>query len=121
MDYVRIYADENGVSHFEDVAASVVEQRVAEGVPPLLLTGPFPVSSFTIAEQPPGNPAWDPHVAPRRQWVSAVRGRVAITVSDGERREFDPGELVFVEDLTGDGHTSTPLTADFAFLILPIA
>jgi hypothetical protein len=49
-----------------------------------------------------------------------VRGRGAIAVSDGERREFGPGIPILVEDTTGVGHTSTPLTDDFAFVMLPV-
>jgi hypothetical protein len=119
MEYVRVYADEDGESHFEDVRPEVTEQQIADGVPPLLITGPFAVSALTFVEQKPG-PSWERHVAPRRQWVMCVRGRAAIAVSDGERREFGPGIPILVEDTTGVGHTSTPLTDDFAFVMLPV-
>jgi hypothetical protein len=72
VDYVRIYAGDDGVSHFEDVHAEVSAQVVADGVPPLLVTGPFPVSALLFVEQRPGGPDWEPHVAPRRQWVICV-------------------------------------------------
>jgi hypothetical protein len=52
--------------------------------------------------------------------VICLRGRGAITVSEGERREFGPGEPILVEDVTGDGHTSTPLTDDLAFVMIPV-
>jgi hypothetical protein len=42
MEYVRVYADEDGESHFEDVRPEVTEQQIADGVPPLLITGPSP-------------------------------------------------------------------------------
>jgi hypothetical protein len=121
VDYVRIYAGDDGVSHFEDVDAEVSAQVVADGVPPLLVTGPFPVSALQFVEQRPGGPDWEPHVAPRRQWVICVRGRAEITVSDGERRRFEPGASILVEDVTGEGHVSTPLTDDLAFVMLPVA
>jgi hypothetical protein len=120
MEYVRVYADEDGESHFEDVRPEVTEQQIADGVPPLLITGPFAVSALTFVEQKPGGPSWERHVAPRRQWVMCVRGRGALAVSDGERREFGPGVPILVEDTTGVGHTSTPLTDDFAFVMLPV-
>jgi hypothetical protein len=44
-----------------------------------------------------------------------------LTVSDGERREFSGGASILVEDVAGDGHVSTPLTDDLAFVMLPVA
>ena len=85
MRYVRIWTDEAGATHFEDVEPPWAEQVVAEGVPPVLVTGPFPVSSLIVVEPRPGGPDWEPHVAPRRQWIVVSRGRGAIQVTDGER------------------------------------
>jgi len=120
MRYVRIYTEDGGGSAFEDVDAAMSERHVVDGVPPLLVSDPLPVSALIFVEQRPGDPDWEPHVAPRRQWVMALRGQVAITVSTGERREFSPGEPILLEDTEGEGHVSTPLTEDFAFVMLPI-
>jgi len=84
------------------------------------LAGPFPVSGVTFVEQPPGTPDWEPHVAPRRQWVIVLRGRAEVTVSTGERREFGPGDVLLFEDTEGEGHVSTPLTEDLAFAMIAI-
>ena len=62
---------------------------------------------------------WERHVAPRRQWVILLRGRIAVEVSDGERREFGPGSIVLAEDTEGRGHISTPLTDDVMFVMIP--
>lgn len=35
-----------------------------------------------------------------------LRGRCSIEVSGGETREFGPGEIVLLEDTTGQGHTT---------------
>jgi hypothetical protein len=86
----------------------------------VVVTGPFPATAVAFVEQKPGGPEWEPHVAPRRQWVISLRGRGAITVSEGERREFGPGAPILVEDVTGGGHTSTPLTDDLAFVMIPV-
>jgi hypothetical protein len=53
------------------------------------------------------------------RWVILLRGRGSITVSSGEVREFGPGDVFLVEDTTGEGHLSTPLTEDFAFVMIP--
>lgn len=78
------------------------------------------MSAMIFVEQPPGTSDWQPHVSPRRQGVMALRGRVAITVSTGERREFYPGEPILLEDTEGKGHVSIPLTHDPTFVMIPI-
>jgi EutQ-like cupin domain len=119
MRYVRVLVDGDGRSGFVDEEVAGDATVLVDGVPPLLVSGPFPVRGFTFVEQPPATPAWDPHVAPRRQWVVVLRGRSEVTVSTGERREFGPGDVVLFEDTTGEGHVSTPLTEDLALMMIP--
>jgi quercetin dioxygenase-like cupin family protein len=120
MRYVRIFADEDGKSAFEDVEVDGTPTVTVEGVPPLLVSGPFPASSMLVVEQPAGGtPEWQPHVAPRKQWLVVLSGRAVVTVSDGERREFGPGSLLSFEDTEGEGHMSTPLTDDLSFAMFP--
>jgi quercetin dioxygenase-like cupin family protein len=117
--YVRIHADERGGSRFSDVEHEGTPTHVVDGVPPLLISGPFGATGAIFAEQPADAPDWTAHVAPRRQWIIVLQGRVSVTVSDGESREFGPGGLLFVEDTEGEGHVSKPLTPDFAFVMIP--
>jgi quercetin dioxygenase-like cupin family protein len=120
MRYVRIFADEHGRSAFEDVEVEGTPAVTVEGVPPLLVSGPFPASGMLVVEQPAGGtPEWEPHVAPREQWLVVLSGRAAVTVSNGERREFGPGALLSFEDTEGEGHLSTPLTEDLSYAMFP--
>jgi hypothetical protein len=120
MRYVRVFADENGKSGFEDVEVQGTPTVTVEGVPPLLVSGPFPASGMLVVEQPAGGtPKWELHVAPRKQWLVVLTGRAAVTVSNGERREFGPGALLSFEDTEGEGHMSTPLTDDLSFAMFP--
>lgn len=121
MHYVRIYADNDGRSAFEDVAVEGTPTAVVKGLPPLLVSGPFPVSDIIFVEQPSDDPDWESHVAPRRQWIVCLQGRVSVTVSSGDQREFGPGGVLLVEDTEGEGHISTPLTADLTFAMIPVA
>jgi hypothetical protein len=121
MQYARIYSTDGGGSAFEDLDAAMTERRIVDDMPPVLVSAPFPANSLVFVERTPEMPDWESHVAPRRQWVIAVRGRVAITVSTGERREFGPGEPILVEDTEGEGHVTTPLTDDVAFVMIPVA
>jgi hypothetical protein len=120
MRYVRLFAEESGASRFEDVSVEGSPRHVVAGVPPLLLSGPFPVSEVVFVEQPSDAPDWEARVAPRRQWIIILCGRGAITTTDGERREFGPGDVILAEDTTGRGRVSTPLTADLSFAMIPL-
>jgi hypothetical protein len=121
LHYVRIYALGDGASKFEDVEVEGDPRHVVDGVPPLLLSGPYNVTNLVFVEQPANAADWEAHVAPRRQWLIVMVGRVAVTVSDGERREFGPGDVLFADDIRGEGHVSTPLTPDFKFAMIPAA
>ena len=119
MEYVRVYADDEGRSHFEDVTVEGELREIVAGVPPVLVSAPQPAAGLVFVEQPTDAADWEQHVAPRRQWVVLLRGRAAIQVSDGERRDFEAGAIVLAEDTEGEGHVSTPLTDDLLFVMIP--
>jgi uncharacterized cupin superfamily protein len=48
----------------------------------------------------------DWHNAPRRQFVITLEGQVDIMASDGTKRRFGPGDIMFADDTTGRGHIS---------------
>ncbi len=80
MKIIRLYADEKGESHFEDVEvkfeAPTKSGRVSERLP----------ATGIIFRQVPG-----------------------LTASDGETRRVKAGEVVLVEDTSGKGHLSKTL------------
>lgn len=119
MRYVRIFADPDGASQLEDVEVAAEFRTVAENVPPVLVSALFPAAGLMFIHQPTNAADWGHHIAPRRQWLILLRGRMAVTVSTGERREFDPGAVLLADDTEGDGHLSTPLSDDVQFLALP--
>ena len=121
MRYLRVYAENDGASRFEDVELEGTLTRIVDGVPPLLVSGPFACNGIMFVEQPKEASDWAAHVAPRKQWLIGISGRVAITTSDGQCREVGPGDVILAEDTTGRGHLSTPLTADVRFAMIPVA
>ena len=121
MRYLRIYAEDGGASRFEDVELEGTMTHIVNGVPPLLVSGPFGCSEITFVEQPKDASDWEAHVAPRKQWITVISGRAAITTTDGKCREVGPGDIVLVEDTAGRGHLTTPLTTDFRFAMIPNA
>ena len=121
MRYLRIYAEDGGASRFEDVELEGTVTHIVNGVPPLLVSGPFGCSEIMFVEQPKDASDWEAHVAPRKQWIIVISGRAAITTTDGKCREVGPGEFILVEDTAGRGHLTTPLTVDFRFAMIPVA
>jgi hypothetical protein len=102
--YTRIVCTDGGGSGFEDAELQLTEQRVADGVPPMLVAGLSSAAGAAFLRSAAFDS--DPHPAPREQWVVMVRGAIEVEVSDGTRRRFEPGDLVFVADTAGRGHTT---------------
>lgn len=105
LKYTRVYADEEGESHFEDVEVGMSEVVFAPPAPPLRLSEFMESSRFSFLSAQPG---WfgDWHPAPSRQFMLHLQGEVEAEVSDGEIRRFGPGSATLVEDTSGKGHRS---------------
>jgi quercetin dioxygenase-like cupin family protein len=105
MKYARIYADEAGESHFEDVPVELSPVDYAPPAPSVNLSVPQAATALVFMSAPPG---WDGdwHPTPRRQIVFYLAGEVEVEASDGERRRFGPGGATLGEDTTGKGHRS---------------
>jgi hypothetical protein len=103
LHYVRIYADQEGETHFEEVTLEVQARPSSDSSDPGELASPIPVQAAifrrVVGDQPP-----EPHVAPHRQFVIHLAGETEIEVSDGEVRRFGAGAVVLAEDVTGKGH-----------------
>jgi hypothetical protein len=70
---------------------------------------PIPVTSMTASvyngSGTSSNPDW--HTAPRKQFAINMTGELEVELSDGSRRLIG-SDLVFLEDLTGQGHVTRP-------------
>jgi hypothetical protein len=105
ITYSRIYADEAGESHIEDLDIAFAPADFAPPAPPLNLSSFVSVSRFGYLSAPAG---WcgDWHPAPCRQYLVYLAGVVEVETSDGTVRRFGPGSVTLVEDTTGKGHRS---------------
>ena len=103
--YPRLYADEHGESHFEDVEIDLVSTEYAPPAPPLDLSSFTPATQFGFMQAPAG---WssDWHPSSSRNLFFVISGEWEITASDGETRRFGVGSVLLAEDTTGKGHTS---------------
>ena len=119
MNCTRIYSDEHGESHFEDVPQEMVTERYAGAE--WLISQPLPARDVRFRRVTTEFPD-EPHVAPGRRRVVQLTGEVEVEVSDGETRRFGPGSVVLVEDTTGKGHRTRPIgdtVRDTLFIALP--
>jgi hypothetical protein len=96
----RLYADDTGESHFEDVEVPYTEATSAGR-----LSTRLPATGIIFREVPPDYDL-DWHPAPRRQYIINLDAGVEITASDGETRRIGAGEVLLVEDTWGKGHLS---------------
>jgi hypothetical protein len=97
MKLTRIYAGDDGQSHFEDLEMPMDEsQRRATSDSIMATTAAFGVSAAL--------PAQDWHHAPRRQLVAVLSGALEIRCGDGSTRRFNAGDVFMADDLAGQGH-----------------
>ena len=111
MKYTRIFADEEGETHFKDVEIQLESVDYAPPAPPFNLSSFNPAIQYAFAVAPPG---WfgDWHPTPNRQFIFYLSGEVEVQVSDGEVRRFKAGSIVLVEDTTGKGHMSRVVSSE---------
>ena len=102
----RIYSDENGDSHFEDI---FIPMNNAGDIG--ALSESQPVKGIIFREVEPGYD-YDFHNAPQKQYIILLDGSVEIETSLGEIRKFNAGEILLVEDTTGKGHRTRNLNAE---------
>jgi hypothetical protein len=103
MKIHRLYADERGETHFQDVEIQFTESTNAGR-----MSARLPATGIIFRQVPPDYDL-DWHPAPRRQYIINLDGGVQITASDGEVRRIGAGEVLLVEDTRGKGHLSKAL------------
>jgi len=98
MMFVRIYAGDDGQSHFEELDAG-------EGA---TLFSQIQRATSILFRNHQLSHLFEWHRAPRRQYVITLSGSVDIRIGDGTVKTFGPGEVLLAEDLAGQGHTAVP-------------
>jgi quercetin dioxygenase-like cupin family protein len=114
----RIVADGAGGTWFDDADVTLELGDFAPPAPPMLRSIPEPATAVRFVGAEAG---WDspPHPAPARQYVVMLRGSVRATVTDGTTRTFEPGDVVLLEDVHGEGHrTFVPGPDDWLAMVV---
>lgn len=102
LHYTKLVTTDDGGSRFEDVEIPLTERPVSPGVPPMLVGSMSATATVVFLRTNEFDS--EPHPAPREQWVVMLRGAVEVEATDGARRRFEPGDFLFVADVTGRGH-----------------
>lgn len=103
MKITRIFSDEKGESHFEDLEIPLIDQGEIG-----FLSENFEVKKLQFRKVS-ADYDYDFHHAPQRQFIVLLDGGVEIQTSLGELRKFQTGEILLVEDTTGKGHKTKNL------------
>lgn len=103
MKITRIFSDENGESHFEDIEIPLINQGeigfLSEGINVKKIQFRKVSADYD----------YDFHHAPQKQYIVLLDGGVEIETSLGEIRQFQTGEILLVEDISGKGHKTKNL------------
>jgi hypothetical protein len=103
LTYTRIFADESGMSHFEELPLELDHMDSTASVPAIEIAAPIAVSLARFSVMPPGFVA-DWHPAPRVQYSLHLSGELEVETGDGQVRRLGPGSIVRLEDVCGQGH-----------------
>jgi len=117
--YVRLYSDEAGESHFEDLEVPLVPLDFAPPAAPLNIAQFLPATQSLWVGAPLGWAGEEPHPSPLCQIFCFVQGNFEVTASDGDVRSFPVGSVLLLEDTTGKGH-STRVTSEEDGLIFAV-
>lgn len=114
---VRIYTGPDNRSHFEDMKVDM--NAVMMSARSSQRSALIPLKNFLFRENPLGGGQGEYHTPGQRQFVITIYGAAEITCAGGSR-VFGPGDVLFAEDLTGEGHSNRELHGPRRSLILQV-
>jgi hypothetical protein len=108
IEYLRIFADKEGCSHFETKTIDLEAKNYAPPAPSLNTSIMASADNSVFLELPIG---WygDWHPTPVRQWLVLMSGMCEFEAGDGEKVTRKAGDVVMLDDLTGKGHQTKVL------------
>ncbi|HEX2023284.1 MAG TPA: hypothetical protein VHF00_01135 [Acidimicrobiales bacterium] len=116
MKITRIGVTSGGGSGFEEMEIGLTDAGEIGR-----LSEPYAATSVIFRENDPDYD-YDWHPAPRRQLIVLLDGEIEVEVTSGEKRRFQGGDVVLVEDTTGTGHrTRTVGGRSRRSLFIPLA
>jgi quercetin dioxygenase-like cupin family protein len=117
MRYTRLFSDEQGESHFDEVEIEFASTDYVEGAAPLQLSPALEARQYSFMNAPAGwTSEWHPSSA--RNLFVVITGEWEVSASDGETRRFKTGDLLLVEDVTGKGHRSRVVSEEDSLALM---
>ena len=112
----RVYSDSNGDTRFEDISIPLNDAGEIGK-----LSAGIPVTSIIFREV---EPAYDYtfHNAPQKQYLILIDGAIEIETTLGEKRSFQAGDVLLLEDTEGKGHRTRnlqPVKRKSIFITVP--
>lgn len=105
MDYLRLYVDQAGETHFAPHHAEMTVQDFAPPAAGVAVSGPEAASSVRFLSVPGlWRGGW--HPSPGRHLLIMLGGLAEFEASDGEVRRLVAGDVLLLEDTQGKGHDS---------------
>ncbi|MBP0904296.1 hypothetical protein ACFSKN_18610 [Mariniflexile gromovii] len=105
MDFkiTKVYADNNGDSHFEDVTVPLSDKG------DIGFLSEAQKTKSIIFRKVKASYNFDFHPAPARQYIVLLDGEIEIETSLGIKRTFSQGDILLMEDTEGKGHRTKNL------------
>ena|SRR5690606_10709344 len=103
MVATRVFNDDKGDSHFEDIEIPLTDDGDLG-----FLSGKIPAKDIIFRTVKPTY-NYDFHTAPQKQYIILLDGEIEIETSLGEKRVFKGGDILLMEDTQGKGHKTKNL------------
>jgi quercetin dioxygenase-like cupin family protein len=114
----RLYTGADGQTHAGSVEVSMMPSSTIAG---LEASETVRVSGAQFVRLP-ASQVRDWHPAESRQYVVPLSGRGEVELAGGQKVPLNPGQIIFVEDVTGHGHiTRSTGSQDLVLLLIPFA
>ena len=117
--HVRIYTDETGESHFEDLDTELVFMDFAPPAAPVAIAPFLTGGMMQWLSAPLGWEGDAPHPVAKRSLFITTQGEYEVTASDGDVRKFREGSVFLLEDTWGKGH-QTKITGDIDMILVAV-
>jgi len=119
MKYVRLHADKNGNTHFDDATLKLDEADYRPPAPVTYLSHAYQTDGVQFMRLPSGWTA-DSIQVPKKQFLICLKGHLEVTASDGKTRSFGPGDTVLMEDVDGKGHRARVKGDECLAAVIPV-
>ena len=100
---VRIYTGDDGQSHFEDVGLPGEDVLRVTTKP----------GEDLVFRRSAENSFSDWHSPTRRQYLIVIEGQMEVICGDGSTRQFQAGDVLLAEDMTGQGHQTRAIGGSY--------